>query len=529
MKKLLLLSFVMLLSVSVIHPQWTKVTSPTTSNLRFIKAVSENVFWACGYNGVVVKTTDGGNNWFSVTPTDAGFHNLAMDAIDVNTAWVTGTVGANLDAAIWKTSDGGTTWTQQWRDATTFSDGIKFFDANNGVAYFDPAPASEWIVVTTSDGGATWNRVPQSNLPPADGANEEYGLAPALFVYGNNAWFTSYSNVDSRIYYSTDKGLTWAKTDPLLTTASIGSIFLAPISASKLVALGQDGFPGFSEDGGKTWNFVTTASIGVAARTIAYVPGTTTLLAAGTSGISMISRDLGLTWNTIPTTAEAKHIRWIAATSETNAWCVGDGGNIYKWTGPNLPVELTSFTAKASAGKVYLEWNTATEMNNKGFEIERKSDSGEWRVVGFKQGNGTKSEQSKYSFTDDISQLSAKAITYRLKQIDFNGTYTYSSEQSVEAGTPSQFVVNQNYPNPFNPSTSIAYGLPFESSVRIVIYDAVGQIVSELINQVQAAGYHEANWNAENVSTGTYFYVINALPLNGEKEFTSIKKMMLIK
>lgn len=529
MKKLLLLSIIFFLSVSVILPQWTLQTSPTTKNLRALKAVNGQVLWACGLGGVVIKSTDGGANWTNLTPTDATFDNLAMDAIDANTAWVTGTVGSNLDAAIWKTTDGGTTWSQQWRDATTFSDGIKFFDANNGVAYFDPAPANEWIVLTTSNGGTTWNKVPQTNIPVADGANSEYGLAPAMFTYGNTVWFTAYSNVDSKVYYSTDKGLTWASTAPLLAAATSRSLFLVPISATKLVAMGNGGFPGFSEDGGKTWNFPSTTSLGINCRGLAYVAGTKVILAVGSSGKSMISRDLGVTWAVVPATAEAKHLRFVEAISQTLAWCVGDGGLIYKWTGESLPVELASFSAKSLAGKIYLEWNTATETNNKGFEIERKEDAGAWRMVGYKQGNGTKSEQSKYTFTDDISKLNVKSVSYRLKQIDFDGTFTYSSEKLIDAAAPSDFVLNQNYPNPFNPATSIEYGLPFESSVRVSIYDALGQVVSELVNQVQAAGFYEVNWNAGNASTGTYFYVIKAAPLNGGQEFTSIKKMMLVK
>jgi len=529
MKKLLLLTIIFFVSASVILPQWTKLTSPTTSVIRYLKAVNEQVLWACGYAGVVIKSTDGGNTWNATTVTDATFDNLSMDAIDANTAWVTGTVGSNVDAAIWKTTDGGATWVQQWRDPLTFSDGIKFFDANNGVAYFDPSPANEWIVLTTSNGGTTWNKVAQQNLPPADGANSEYGLATAMFTYGNNVWFTAYSNVDSRVYYSTDRGLTWGKSPALITTASSGSLFIAPLSATKLVALGGDGWPGYSEDGGKTWNFPSTTSIGVACRSLALVPGTNSLLAVGTGGKSMISRDGGLTWTAIPTTVEAKNLRSVAVLSPTLAFVVGDAGNIYKWTGENLPVELTSFTAKSLAGKVYLEWSTATEINNKGFEIERKEDSGNWRVIGYKQGNGTKADVSKYTYADDISKLNVKSISYRLKQIDFDGTFTYSSEQSIDASTPSDFIVNQNYPNPFNPTTSIEYGLPFESNVNVLVYDALGQVVSELVNQVQAAGYHEVSWNAGNTSTGTYFYVIKAFPLNGGNEFTSIKKMMLVK
>ncbi len=525
-KALTILSFLLLGSLSL--AQWTLQTSPTTETLRFIMAVDDNVVWACGYAGVVTRTTDGGTTWTLTTPPDAGYDNYTMYAISANVAWVLATeASTSVGVKIFKTTDGGVTWTQQWQDATTFGNGIVFFDANNGVAFCDPIPVTEWIIVTTSDGGTTWNKVPQTNIPPADGTNGEFGLATSMVNVGNEVWFSSYTNIDSRVYHSADKGLTWTKTETLLPGASSGSIYMAFKNNKFAVTSGGDQYTGITTDGGTTWTYGTTKH-GVVVRGITYVPNTSSLLAVGSSGKSVMSNDDGATWTAVATTAEAKHLRHVTATANY-AWCSGEGGNIYKWSGQNLPVELTSFSAQMNNGKVNLKWTTATEMNNAGFEIERKADNGDWRLIAYKQGKGTTSEQNSYNYSDDVSKLNAKEITYRLKQIDFGGAYTYSTEVKVNNLVPEKFEMSQNYPNPFNPTTMIKYGLPVESNVSITVYNTIGQLVEELVSSVQQAGYYEVPFNATNLTTGTYFYSIKAQPVDGEEGFNTVKKMLLVK
>lgn len=528
MKKALLSILFFLLVSSFSFAQWTLQTSPTTEVLRFITAVDDNVVWASGYAGAVVRTTDGGANWTLTTPPDAGYDNYVMYAMSADLAWVLATEGStSTGVKIFKTTDGGASWTLQWTDATTFGNGIVFFDSNNGVAYCDPVPGTEWIIVTTSDGGATWNTVPQTNIPAADGTNSEYGLATSMVSVGNEVWFSSYTNIDSRVYHSANKGLNWTKTETLLPGASSGSIYMAFKNNLFGVTSGGDQYTGVTTDGGTTWTYGTSKN-GVTVRGITYVPSTSSLLAVGSSGLSIMSNDDGATWTALTTTAEKKTLRHVTATANS-AWCCGEGGNIYKWSGTNLPVELTSFSADMVSGKVNLKWTTATEINNAGFEIERKADNGDWRLVAYKEGKGTTSEQTNYVYCDDVSKLNVKELAYRLKQIDLNGTYTYSTEVKVNNLTPDKFVMSQNYPNPFNPTTTIKYGLPIESNVKVVVYNAIGQIVSELVSTVQSAGYYEVPFNAINLTSGTYFYSINAQPVNGEKGYNTVKKMLLVK
>jgi photosystem II stability/assembly factor-like uncharacterized protein len=194
-----------------------------------------------------------------------------------------------------------------------------------------------------------------------------------------------------------------------------------------------------------------------------------------------------------------------------------------------IPVELTAFSAYASEGDVKIVWTTATETNNKGFEIERNTGE-KWMNTGFVAGKGTTTEQQNYMFTDKVENGFAGKILYRLKQIDYNGTYSYSAVIEIEANfRPAEYSLSQNYPNPFNPATSIKYALPFKSNVKLIIYNLAGEKMTELLSGIQEAGYYEVRWNAKNVSSGIYFYSIQAWDVDGSNQYSQTRKMILIK
>src|SRR5690606_14199364 len=195
-----------------------------------------------------------------------------------------------------------------------------------------------------------------------------------------------------------------------------------------------------------------------------------------------------------------------------------------------LPVELSSLSAEVSGNSVILNWSTESETNNKGFEVERMIEN-VWQSAGFVDGKGTTTSTSYYSFTDKYEFKSVKGtVSYRLKQIDFDGTYSYSKTINVDVDfTPKEYSLYQNYPNPFNPNTTIKYALPFDSNVKIGVYNLLGELVTELVNTVQTAGYHDAVWNAGSTASGTYFYVINAKSVDGQRNFRAVKKMILMK
>ncbi len=199
-----------------------------------------------------------------------------------------------------------------------------------------------------------------------------------------------------------------------------------------------------------------------------------------------------------------------------------------------VPVELTSFSANAAGSNVILNWITATETNNEGFEIQRRiiseNQNSEWSRVSFIAGKGTTARISNYSYTDNLSNIKGSKAEYRLKQIDYDGTTNYSNVVEIEI-VPSVFVLEQNYPNPFNPSTTIRYSLPYNSNIKIAIYNSLGETVSALVNEYQTSGYYEVNFDASNLTSGIYFYSLEAQSsdLNGGVSANEVKKMMLVK
>jgi len=190
-----------------------------------------------------------------------------------------------------------------------------------------------------------------------------------------------------------------------------------------------------------------------------------------------------------------------------------------------IPVELISFSSSIEANVVTLNWSTATELNNYGFEIERSIDKGNWRTIGFREGKGTTSEPQQYFYSDNLSDIEASKLYYRLKQIDFDGSFEYFPNAfgiEIEI-TPSAFSLSQNYPNPFNPVTKIKYSIPQSSNVIVKVFDVLGNEVATLVNEQKQAGTYELEWNGENVPSGVYFYQIKA------GSFIEIKKMILMK
>jgi len=205
----------------------------------------------------------------------------------------------------------------------------------------------------------------------------------------------------------------------------------------------------------------------------------------------------------------------------------GLSGGPYHTGSYALPVELTSFTANVSGSQVTLNWKTATEVNNFGFEVERSLSSHSsslnghsltevWETIGFVAGSGNSNSVKEYSFTDNLNHSSIQSFNhsfrYRLKQIDNDGTFAYSKEIEVENLRPSTFDLRQNYPNPFNPSTVISYQLPEDSRVSLKIFDILGNEVAELVNMQQEAGYYNYELGIGNfqLSSGVYLYRIVA-------------------
>ncbi|BDQ02358.1 choice-of-anchor D domain-containing protein [Ignavibacterium sp.] len=218
-------------------------------------------------------------------------------------------------------------------------------------------------------------------------------------------------------------------------------------------------------------------------------------------------------------------VEFVACSRDGRVICFSGGTDI-------IPVEMTTFYATVNGNDVNLIWSTATETNNKGFEIQRTSieedKNSNWKTIGFVNGVGTTTQSQNYSYVD--RNISSGKYLYRLKQIDLDGSYKYSNEIEVIIGLPDRFVLEQNYPNPFNPVTKIKFSLPADvkgqiSKVELKIYDVLGKEVATLINENKEAGNYEIEFDANKygITSGVYFYQLKY------GELSSVKKLVLLK
>jgi hypothetical protein len=186
----------------------------------------------------------------------------------------------------------------------------------------------------------------------------------------------------------------------------------------------------------------------------------------------------------------------------------------------NIPVELISFNAEAEGNSVNLRWLTATEINNKGFDIERKQE-GNWESITFIPGHGTTTEPKHYFYSD--KNLSAGNYTYRLRQTDYDGTYEYSDEVNISVEYIYSFNLTQNYPNPFNPVTKIKYNIGKAGRVSLSVYDLLGNEIALLLNEEKSPGSYETDFDGSSLASGTYIYRLRS---GGE---TLSRKLILLK
>src|SRR3990170_3919242 len=188
----------------------------------------------------------------------------------------------------------------------------------------------------------------------------------------------------------------------------------------------------------------------------------------------------------------------------------------------NIPVELISFSASVKDNSITLSWTTATEINNRGFEIQRRNENNTWLIIGFIHGKGTTTEVQSYSFIDE--NLTSGKYSYRFKQVDFDGRFEYSNIVNVKIGSPLSFELSQNYPNPFNPTTTINFTLPEKTNVSLKVYNILGSQVAQVLNEVKDAGSYSVNFKAQGLSSGIYIYKIST---GSGKEIS--RKMTLLK
>jgi photosystem II stability/assembly factor-like uncharacterized protein len=511
-------------------------TIPSGNNINSIAVVDANVIFVAAEGNALYRTLNGGSTWELKNTGLAASGNLyGISATDSLNCWVGWLKTTGTPASIYRTTDGGTSWTLQWSLAGSFPDGIKMFNSNYGIFIYDPTGNGQpYQFRYTTNGGTNWNLSPTSPI-----ATNEYGVINAFdFIDTNYIWVGSANTVTtgttSNIFRTTN-GIngTWS-TAVVPGTAGTQGLYYQAIGFTDI----NNGLAGSSEgdivkttDGGATWTAVSppaALSVFSAIGMYGFKDGSNVIRMSAVDATAyhcFKTTDFGSTWTeeVLPAEGATGGIQHMQFVNANLGFSGGQGGTIMKFTG-TVPVELTSFTANTTAGKVTLNWRTATEINNSGFEIQRRTDDNNWLVIAFKNGNGTTTNANNYVFTDNISGLNANKLSYRLRQVDFNGQSQYSPVVLVDNLIPVNYSVSQNFPNPFNPSTVIKYQIPQNSFVSLKVYNSLGQEAATLVNGMINAGTHEVQFNASNLSSGVYYYVINA-----GNDFVQTKKMILIK
>lgn len=326
----------LLLPLSTARAQWVPLASPTTNELRGLSVVSPTVVWASGTHGTVLRTVDGGEHWDVDTIADAA--TLDLRAIAATSARVAHAISIGDSSRIYRTTDGGRTWTRRWSATRkgTFLDAIQFSDAEHGVAMSDPVDG-RFLVLVTSNGGESWAEIPAERLPAA--LQGEGGFAASgtcLAVLGRHVWIASGGAPVARVYHSPDRGRTWTVHDtPIRAGVASAGIFSIAFRDAKHGAIAGGDYQqralrgrnfATTSDGGATWTLADSAASPLGYRSaVAFVPGTKgrTLVTAGLSGIDR-STDGGATWVAEDSTAYNS----IAFASRTFGIAVGPKGRI---------------------------------------------------------------------------------------------------------------------------------------------------------------------------------------------------------
>ncbi|MDP2364656.1 MAG: T9SS type A sorting domain-containing protein, partial [Ignavibacteria bacterium] len=472
--------------------------------VRTINVSGTNLFVGTSGDGIS-RSTNSGTSW---TPINTGLTNLFVNAFTVSgTDIFAGTEGDG----VFRSTNNGASWSATAALLNPYVYALAVLGSN----IFAGADGDG--VFRSSNNGASWTLV---------SAGLTNTRIFALTASGTNLYAGTFGG---GVFLSTNNGTSWSPISAGLTNTSINTIV---VSGTNLFAGTENGIF-LSPNNGTSW---TEASTGLTNTFIHAIAFSGTNLFAGSEDGVFFSTNNGTSWNTA-STGLTNTLIWALAVSETNLFAGSNGNGV--WRRPIdsvVPVELVSFTSSTNGNDVVLNWSTATETNNSGFEIERsvisipilpdgrqvyRERNLNWGKVGFVNGNGTTTETQSYSFNDN-NLLSGKYL-YRLKQIDFDGTFEYSNEVEVIINVPDKFELSQNYPNPFNPTTKIKYQIATSDQVSLKIYDVLGNEVASLVNELQPSGIYEVTFDARSLSSGTYFYKLQA------GSFVEIKKMILLK
>lgn len=504
-----------LLLIQIVLPQvqvWQQKETGKIGPAMSVAVSAQGAIYASVYHKGIYRSLDTGGTWSQVAPYTDGVWSFVLRS------------NGEIVAALWsrgvfRSTDHGNTWVE------TLS-GKQHADVRAAIAQDEIIIEAEGKLFRTTDNGAEW-------IETSVGGT-------AVAVSGD----TLFSVKGASVFRSIDKGENWTALASL-TTESYSLLE----ENGRLIA---GGYCAESSSAPSIFTFDTlsqTWSSGGPRTTInalLHRPQDGMLFAASHDSGFYYSLDHGSVWRQHNNGLSTTKIYSLALLNDTTIIAGTLDGIFFinsKQSAP-LPVELTSFTASAKNSIVEVRWRTASEVNNHGFEVERKEVSrfisqassnttsnldpnheavnSEWKRVGFVEGSGTANAPHEYSFFDR-NMISGK-YSYRLKQIDRDGRYSYSQSVEVTVITaPLSFSLEQNFPNPFNPSTAIPFSIPVSGPVTLTVYDLLGRTAAVLVNEPKNAGRYTVSFDASRLSSGVYLYTLRS----GNSSAT--KRMLLLR
>ncbi len=483
---------------------WNKSMNgfPAGSSITSMLFNGRNVY--AGTRDGVYRSSDNGETWTELTGTNDTINYGTVRGLCEQDGTVYAGITFQFNSTVYKSTNQGDTWIRSGNGLPT---DLTFINAmassgNNVVA------ATDVGIYYSPDNGDNWYL---SGFPPDFvedmSASDGHMYAIRQFV---------------GIYRSDDDGVNWylvlvAVADHISMAAYNSHVYVGSFFEASIYS------PNYGNSWFQSYGFPPESAV------FGFCPIDDNTVLAGTDGALQYiykSTDGGSYFTPYSEGLGPNAVTEFFTVNDTFMFAGTDYNGVWRRLRPGVPVELVSFNADLVGDKVRLNWKTATETNNNGFEIHRKemeqaNQIHEWESIGFVEGFGTTTEYHTYSFTDN-EDLSG-AYLYRLKQIDYDGSFKYSDEVEIKVDVPIKFSLEQNYPNPFNPSTSIKYSIPSDGNVKLKIYNSAGEEISTLTNEFKTAGNHEIRFNASELASGVYYYRLESDGFN----FT--KKMILLK
>jgi photosystem II stability/assembly factor-like uncharacterized protein len=500
MKTLTKILFFFLLATQICFAQWVQTNGPIGGYVNCFLVSGLNLFAATS-NGVFL-TANNGSDWVEVSTglTDRNVFALA----EIGTNLIAGTGGG-----VFLSTSNGSNWSLVNSELTNIRS-LSKISTNLFAGTWDSG------VLISTNYGASWSLV--SDVLPKDvNDTTRFVSTDCLVSNGTNLFTGTYGY---GVFLTTNNGTSWTEVNYGLTYRHV--FCLAASDTNLLAGTGfwSAGSVFLSTNNGTSWTEVNSGLPSYSYSVNSLVIYDKNFLAGTDFGGVFISTDSGTNWTEVNSGLTYRGVNALAVSGMNLFAGIGNG----IWRRPLaelIPVELTSFIAAANGKEVILSWTTATELNNQGFEVQRRFCSNDFVTVGSVRGNGTTTTPNNYTYVDKL--FDAGKYYYRLKQIDFGGKYEYSQEVEVNWSPFTSYKLEQNYPNPFNPTTTIGFGIIEKGNVRLSILNILGEEIRILLNEEKEAGYHLINFNGSDLPSGVYFYQLKA------SNFSETKKMILLR